>query len=201
MTRLLTRQTLEDALVSVPGETTLSLALLDLDRFKEVNDTYGHGAGDAVLRRLETLLTGSVPEGALVARLGGDEYAVALLETPAEGALILMEEIRAHFSSRPPAPEVPHAVALSVGVASRPPHASTVPELFRAADEALYRAKSEGRSRVAIYQETRMTLKSNYYPKAALERLAKLSVALNRTEASLLREALDDLLIKWEAEL
>lgn len=63
-------------------------------------------------------------------------------------------------------------------------------------DEALYRAKSEGRGRVAIYVESKMTLKSNYYSKASLERLAKLSDALNRTEASLLREALDDLFVK-----
>ena len=72
---------------------------------------------------------------------------------------------------------------------------------MRAADEALFRAKREGRGRVAIYVEDKMTLKSNYYSKAALERLAKLSRATGRTEASLLREALDDLLVKYKDEL
>ena len=198
---LVSRHAFEEALERQPLETPVSLALLDLDHFKEINDDFGHEAGDEVLRGLEGALTGSLPQDALVARLGGDEYAVALPETPAEGALILLEEIRAHFSSRPPGASVPRRVALSVGIASRPPHASSAAELLRAADEALYRAKREGKGRVAIYQESKMTLKSNYYPKAALERLAKLSAALNRTEASLLREALDDLLVKHQDRL
>ena len=74
-------------------------------------------------------------------------------------------------------------------------------ELYRAADEALLRAKREGRSRACIYVESKMVLKSNYYPKSQLERLAKLSAALGRTEASLLREALDDLIEKYRGEL
>lgn len=76
-----------------------------------------------------------------------------------------------------------------------------MPDLLRAATEALYRAKREAKSRIAIYTESKMTLKSNYYSKAGLERLAKLSAALDRTEASLLREALDDLFIKHKDEL
>jgi predicted DNA-binding protein len=63
------------------------------------------------------------------------------------------------------------------------------------------RAKRDGRDRVALYVEEKMTLKSNYYSKANLERLAKLSTATDRTEASLLREALDDLLYKYWDEL
>ena len=68
-------------------------------------------------------------------------------------------------------------------------------------DEALLRAKREGRSRACIYVEGKMVLKSNYYPRSQLERLAKLSGALGRTEASLLREALDDLVEKYRGEL
>lgn len=105
--------------------------------------------------------------------------------------------MRVHFSSREVSPTLPRKLTLSVGIASRPPHARTMSEPFRAADEALFRAKREGRSRSAIYVESKMTLKSNYYSKASLERLAKLSNALNRTEASLLREALDDLVAKY----
>ena len=147
---LLSRHAFEEALERQPLEAPVSLALLDLDHFKEINDDFGHEAGDEVLRGLEGALTGSLPQDALVARLGGDEYAVALPETPAEGALILLEEIRAHFSSRPPGPRVPRRVALSVGIASRPPHASSVAELLRAADEALYRAKRSGRDQVVV---------------------------------------------------
>ncbi len=198
---LMTRHAFEEALEQLPRETPVSLALLDLDHFKEINDDYGNKVGDEVLRSLEGALLGSLPQDALVGRLGGDEYAVALPDAPAEGALILLEEIRSHFSSRPPGSSVPRKVFFSAGIASRPPHANSLQDLFRAADEALYRAKSEGKSRVAIYQESRMTLKSNYYPKAALERLGKLSAALNRTEASLLREALDDLFLKHKDRL
>ena len=198
---LLSRPAFEEKLGELLERAQVSLALLDLDRFKDVNDDFGLAVGDEVLHSLETVLSGSLPPEALIGRFGGDEYAVALPDLPPEGALILLEEIRAHFSSRPPSPNLPRKVFVSVGIASCPPHAETVLGLVRAADEALYRAKAEGRSRVAIYQESKMTLKSNYYPKAALERLSKLSRALNRTEASLLREALDKLFIEYKDEL
>jgi diguanylate cyclase len=199
--KLLDRPELEKALSNLNASQQVSLALLDLDNFLGINEDYGHSGGDEVLRALEKVLLGSVPAEAMVARIGGDEYAVALPDTPAESALILLEEIRTHFSSRQPSPNVPRKVHLSVGIASRPPHAETFQDLLRAADEALYRAKTEGRGRVAIYMESKMTLKSNYYSKASLEKLSKLSAALNKTEASLLREALDDLFVKYSEEL
>ena len=193
---LLPRSDFETALSQLSEDTLISLAVTDLDHFMEINDTYGHDVGDEVLRHLEAVLQGSLPQGALLTRLGGDEYAVALPGLPAENALILLEEIRTHFSEHTPNAQIPRKVYFSIGIASRPPHAKSVPDLLRAANEALYRAKSEGRGRVAIYVESKMTLKSNYYSKASLERLSKLSDALNRTEASLLREALDDLFVK-----
>ena len=197
--QVMSRAGFEEKLEEIADQ--LSVALIDIDHFKEVNDDFGHAAGDEVLRSLETVLTGSLPKEALIGRLGGDEYAVALPDMPAENALILLEEVRTHFSNRRPAESVPRKVHLSVGIASRPPHAETATDLLRAATEALYRAKREGKNRVAIYVESKMTLKSNYYSKASLERLSKLSNALDRTEASLLREALDDLFIKYKEEL
>ena len=110
-------------------------------------------------------------------------------------------EIRQHFSGRNASPEVPRKIQLSVGIAAKPPHAKSITELMRYADEALYRAKREGRSRVSIYVEDKMTLKSNFYPKAQLERLSKLSSATGRTEASLLREALETLLNTYRDEI
>ena len=91
---------------------------------------------------------------------------------------------------------IPVALSASAGIAANPPHGTTAEELWRAAGEALMRAKRDGRDRVALHIEEKMVLKSNYYSKANLERLAKLSSATDRTEASLLREALDDLLYK-----
>lgn len=199
--QLLDRQEFEQKLSDPTATQQFSLALLDLDNFADINEDYGHSGGDEVLRSLERVLLGSLPAEAIVGRIGGDEYAVALLETPAENALILLEEIRTHFSNRQAAPKVPRKVHLSIGIASRPPHAETFQELLRAASEALYRAKSEGRGRIAIYVEAKMTLKSNYYAKSSLEKLSKLSSALNKTEASLLREALDDLFVKHSDSL
>jgi diguanylate cyclase (GGDEF)-like protein len=191
------RNGFETAVAAVPESVPLAIALTDLDRFKELNDELGPAAADAVLRAFERTLTGSVPPETIVGRLGGDEYAVALPRASAESALILLEEIRGHFSAHDAAPDVPRRVEVSVGIAARPQHATGVAELMRASDEALFRAKREGRARVAIYVEDRMTLKSNYYSKAALERLSKLSAATGRTEASLLREALDDLFVRY----
>ncbi len=199
--KLFNRAELEAALSVLEAKETLSIAALDLDNFLEINQSFGHEGGDTVLRSLERTLVGSVPSESLVARIGGDEYVVVLPDTSAEGALILLEEIRTHFSSREASKEVPRKVQISVGIANKPAHAKNSSDLLRAADEALYRAKREGRGRVAIYVEDKMTLKSNYYPKAQLERLAKLSNATGRTEASLLREGLEELLAKYKDEL
>lgn len=181
------------------GTVPAAMALTDLDSFTEVNDTYGHDAGDAVLLAWEKVLHANVPADALVARLGGDEYAVLLPGQSAENGLVLLDELRAHLASRP-VDGVGHVTA-SVGVAAVPPHAATGDELLRAAGQALMRAKREGRDRIAMFVEEKMVLKSNYYSRADLDRLSKLSDATGRTEASLLREGLDDLLGKYGDQL
>lgn len=173
----------------------LAMVSTDLDNFGALNKTHGFEAGDQALAAWERTLTGSVPKEAIVGRLGGDEYAIALPDHTAEAALIVMEEIRTHFAEHPFDPKLT-PLSVSVGIASRPPHATETGALLRAAGDALARAKREGRSRVAIYVEEKMTLKSNYYSRAQLDRLNKLSSTTGRTEASLLREALDDLLAK-----
>ncbi|EYB66790.1 diguanylate cyclase [Deinococcus phoenicis] len=189
---ILSRNPFEDAFDRL-GDAPLTLAVLDLDHFLTVNETLGRAEGDRVLRSVERLLAGSLPGGSIIGRIGGDEYAVILPETAAETALILFDEVIKHFQIHRD-PQWPRTLGLSVGLAARPAHAHTFAELYRAADEALLRAKREGRGRACIYVESKMVLKSNYYPKSQLERLAKLSGALGRTEASLLREALDELI-------
>ena len=191
---ILTRPEFEKTMQKL-AKVPLTLALIDLDNFKQLNDSLGHAVGDRVLRQVERLLSGSLPAGSHVARLGGDEYAVILPESAAETALILFDEIIKHFQINRDA-DWPRMLGLSVGLAGRPAHAESSFDLQRAADEALLRAKREGRGRACIYVESKMVLKSNYYPKSQLERLAKLAGALGRTEASLLREALDDLIEK-----
>ncbi|MBM7783580.1 GGDEF domain-containing protein [Tenggerimyces flavus] len=195
-TALLSHDEFQATVNKVDPGALLSLALIDVDNLARVNDEHGHAAGDAVLRDLEEVLAGSLPADAILGRVGGDEYAVALPGMAAESALIVLEEIRQHVADREPVSEMAHKTHLSIGIAGRPTHAGSVPDLFRAAEESVYRAKSEGRNRTALYVESKMVLKSNYYSRASLDRLAKLSSARNRTEASLLREGLDDLLTK-----
>ena len=179
----------EAELAQLPDAIPVSVALLDVDGFLALNEQHGREAGDAVLDTLEGSLATNLPETSIVARVGGDEYAVALPHASAESALILLEEVRSHLESR-------DGTRVSIGIAARPQHAASASELIRSASEALFRAKREGKGRIAIYVEERMTLKSNYYTRAALDRLSKLSAATGRTEASLLREALDDLLAR-----
>jgi diguanylate cyclase len=182
------------------GSAALALALTDLDDFATLNQTHGRDAGDAVLMAWDRVLRANIPRGGSVARLGGDEFAVMLPGTSAENAVVLLEELRRHLAGMA-VEGVAGTVSASAGVAANPPHGTTAEDLYRAAGEALMRAKRDGRDRVAMYVEEKMILKSNYYSKANLERLAKLSAASDRTEASLLREALDDLLDKHKDAL
>jgi diguanylate cyclase len=195
------RAAFEERVGALGLETPVAVALTDLDGFGPLNDRYGRSGGDSILRNWERTLTGSLPADAIVARLGGDEFAVAFPGATAESALVVLDEIRQHVAARPASDEVPEHLGVSVGIAARPPHATEPADLLKAAESALYRAKREGAARVAIYVEEKMTLKSNYYAKASLARLAKLSDATGRTEASLLREALDDLFEKYRDEL
>lgn len=182
------------------GNAAIALAVADLDNFAEINQTHGRGLGDALLTAWDRVLRTNIPHEGSVARLGGDEFAVVLPGTSAEIAVVLLEELRRHLAGMA-VNGITGAVTASVGVAANPPHGTTAEELYRAAGEALMRAKRDGRDRVAMYVEEKMVLKSNYYSKANLERLAKLSAASERTEASLLREALDDLLDKHKDAL
>jgi diguanylate cyclase (GGDEF)-like protein len=175
------------------GDGAVAVAVTDLDRFGELNDTAGRAAADKVLQVWVDTLTRSLPKDAIVGRLGGDEFGVALPNASAENALILLDEIRSHLSQHP---VDGWTISASFGVAARPPHATETEDLFRCANEALARAKREGGGRVALYVEEKMVLKSNYYSRGSLDRLSRLAGRLNRTEASLLREALDDLIQK-----
>jgi diguanylate cyclase (GGDEF)-like protein len=182
------------------GNAAVAVALTDLDDFAAINQAHGRDVGDAVLMAWDRVLRANIPREGSVARLGGDEFVVVLPGTSAEIAVVLLEEIRRHLAGMS-IEGVADAVTASVGVAANPPHGTSAEELYRRAGEALMRAKRDGRDRVAMYVEEKMVLKSNYYSKANLERLAKLSSASDRTEASLLREALDDLLDKHKDAL
>ena len=119
----------------------LSLALIDLDGFKAVNDTMGHRAGDRVLAKMGLLLRDGRPED-LPFRTGGDEFALLLPETHADGAQIVAERIREQVEAHI------EGVTTSIGVVELTVHAPDAEALIEAADAALYTAKRQGRNRV-----------------------------------------------------
>lgn len=123
----------------------LSMVMIDVDRFKEYNDTHGHLAGDRALVSLAELIRGQcrVPDSA--ARYGGEEFAVVLPNTTAAGGMVLAERFRRAVEE---AAWEGHPLTISVGVATMT--GATADELIDAADQALYQAKAEGRNRVAV---------------------------------------------------
>jgi len=125
----------------------LSLALADLDHFKEINDRFGHRAGDEALRDVSRLLVKHSRSFSVVTRYGGDEFAIILVNTAQAGGLTYAERIRNIIEQH----RFPHApVTVSLGVASLPADATTIDDLIVAADRALYDAKRLGRNRVAV---------------------------------------------------
>ncbi len=136
---------------------TLSVAVLDLDHFKQINDSCGHIAGDAVLRALGAWLTaeGSVRPHDRAGRYGGDEFVVVLPGMDADGARRFAERARTHISSIPFVfGEVAVRATLSAGVASCPDcGVLTGDEMIAVADAALYTAKERGRDRVCMARE------------------------------------------------
>lgn len=126
----------------------LSFAMLDIDKFKDVNDTYGHPAGDQVLRSLSLLLKQRLRTTDIIGRYGGEEFVVALPETPQSDAVRVLNDIREGFSViDQPSHLGPFRVTLSCGVASFPAR-DGIESLTEAADKALYDAKRNGRNRV-----------------------------------------------------
>ena len=128
----------------------LSLAMIDLDFFKKVNDTYGHAVGDDVLKCAARLFRQSVRSTDLVARYGGEEFAVMMPETALADACVFAEKIRSLVESEPLDTQAgPVSVTVSIGVASVPhTRIHSAKEVIIAADKALYRAKKRGRNQV-----------------------------------------------------
>ena len=133
----------------------ITLVLLDVDSFKLINDSYGHGAGDQVLRDIGTLLRLHVRRSDLPARVGGDEFGVALSHTGREQARLfvenLMESVQSHAFNYD---GVEIMVGVSVGIAQYADFMKTPQALYCAADKALYQAKKEGRGRYWVFDES-----------------------------------------------
>jgi diguanylate cyclase (GGDEF)-like protein len=145
VTDALKRTFAQAAMTRVP----LALLLLDLDHFKQVNDQYGHAAGDQVLASVGAALRSVVRAQDFAGRNGGEEFAILLPETEIAAALGIAERVRATIAELTlPGTDVP--VTVSVGVACFPNHAGTLERLEQLADAALYVAKLQGRNRVEV---------------------------------------------------
>jgi diguanylate cyclase (GGDEF)-like protein len=132
---------------------SVAVIVADLDHFKAINDTYGHGAGDDVLRVAARLLGGSVRSSDLVARFGGEEFVVVASDCPPAFAANLAERFRSRLAERKiPARGNEITVTTSVGIAvADRSRQSSAADLLRQADEALYRAKASGRNAVWLH--------------------------------------------------
>jgi diguanylate cyclase (GGDEF)-like protein len=145
---------------AVRTSSPLAVALLDLDRFKQINDTYGHLLGDEVLRAIAETMTGVLREYDLAGRFGGEEFVMLLPQTRATDAFRIAERVRAHIARLPivtPVGEpVTVTVTVSIGVAALDAGSSReLTELLAAADAALYRAKASGRDQVQMISTSR----------------------------------------------
>jgi diguanylate cyclase (GGDEF)-like protein len=183
------RQTVD----TLDPDLPVAVAVIDVDGFGPLNEEQGHEAGDRVLAGVEAALVAGAPDGAVIGHVKGDEWVIALADALPEDLLIAVDGIRRTVLEKGPLP-------ITGGVAGRPQHGATVDELLAAADTGLVRAKQSGRNKVAIATDERMVLKSNYYTRPALHRLAKLAARTGHTEAHHLRQALDDHLAR-HAEL
>ncbi len=136
------------------GGHSLALLMCDIDLFKVFNDTYGHLAGDRILKEVAKVIKESIRKMDVPARYGGEEFAVILPETTLQGAFLVAERIRQEVSAR----KIDYdrqkiGVTISVGVALYPEDGKDKKSLLAAADLALYHAKRSGRNRVSTYSE------------------------------------------------
>ena len=175
----------------------LSLAFLDIDHFLQINQSFGHVGGDQVLQAVAAILQSLAGENTRIARYGGDEFALIFPNTEREQAFLILERIRAEVESRETFNEIDTNVTITAGIAAYAIDGNTENEILRKADQALYRAKKNGRNMIRLAYEEKMAPKTAHFTLTQLERLTNLAQEEGVGEAVLLREALDDLLLKY----
>jgi diguanylate cyclase (GGDEF)-like protein/PAS domain S-box-containing protein len=166
---------IDEALGGVHDGAVGAMFMLDIDHFKQINDTYGHLYGDAVLSELAQKLGGLFRRGDVIGRLGGDEFVVYLREIPSEELALqkagaILKEMHIVFSSG----GKQCVLSGSVGVAFAPRHGVRFDELYEKADLALYHAKNQGKNQYAVYHESLVKLNTEVpYPTEIEKRLSK----------------------------
>lgn len=132
-------------------ETPITIALVDVDNFKEVNDVYGHRVGDKILVEIVQAISESIRDSDIFARYGGDEFAILLPETEIDVAMFVLERIRSHIEHTPFMKT--NSITISAGLHAKKPHES-IEDAIQLADEALYKAKLNGRNQVFVSNTT-----------------------------------------------
>jgi diguanylate cyclase (GGDEF)-like protein len=210
MAKAKTRPSADGTLLDAPGfgraakqatdkDATVSYFAIDLDGIFGLNAEIGRSAGDRLIGgAIQALLRAAGPEKWSVGRVGGDEFTVLLPGVPLEQAFLRAEKLRADIGDalRKAVPE--RRCTASIGVANYPRDAKNADELARKAGLALYAAKEQGGDAVSLTPGENMVLRSSYYATPQLGRLKSLAERQKKKEAVLLREALDDLLRKYD---
>lgn len=183
------------------GRGPFSIADVDIDNFANINRTYGYQIGDEVIKKLTSVFRQNLASIDLIMRKG-DEFTLLLVNKGSERSFMEIEEIRRYLSDN--IFELQYEdrrenvyITISCGIASYPRDAKNSVELFRVADSSLFRAKKLGKNKVCLSEAESMVLKSSYFTKTQVDRLAELAKISDKTEAFLLREALDDLFKKY----
>jgi len=130
-------------------QSPLSLLTLDIDYFKKINDQFGHGVGDTALCHFSHLIAANLRKVDLFARVGGEEFAILLMDTNQQGAILLAEKLCALINETPL--QIEHHclnMSVSIGVVERQEHETQVTQFFKRGDDLLYKAKHNGRNRV-----------------------------------------------------
>jgi diguanylate cyclase (GGDEF)-like protein len=146
-------------MVAIASRSTspLAILLLDLDHFKQINDTYGHSSGDEALAMAAAALTSTIRASDFAARYGGEEFLVLLPDAGADAGILVAEKIRIALEQTL-VPSVDRKMSASIGVAVFPDHGSDGQKLLRSADKAMYSAKRSGRNRVCLFDPQAVTL-------------------------------------------
>ena len=183
------------------NEGPFSIVTCDIDNLNTINKMHGNAIGDEVIKKVISIFNNNLSETDLISR-SGDEFTLLLVKKGAERSFMDLEEIRRYLSDntfdlKDSIKTKNINITLSFGIASYPRDSKNVIDLLRVADSSLFRAKKGGKNRICLSEAESMALKSSYFTKTQLDRLSDLSKLNDRTEAFLLREALDDLFKKY----
>lgn len=181
------------ALLDTDG-TYVVIAIIDVDNFMHINDEFGYETGDRVLIETGKHFEAGLPANTTIYRISGDEFGIIYTETEREDAFLMLEEARRNFKVQVTEQE---SISVSIGIASSD-DAGRYQELMRKAESAMFRAKLNGKNRIALAREEKMVPKTSHYTQDQLNELTKLSKKEGIGEAVLLREALDMLLKKYD---